>query len=920
MTVRASAIRAIACVDGSGNSTLLLRRFLMARPPVPATDSRVDSRRSLNARIPLGHLGYWAAGIVIALMGWSLYDAGTRARASAAWVSHTFEVLADVGEVTDLMARAESAQRGFLLSMQDRFLAQRDEYAKQLMAATDRLHARLGDSPAQQQHVAAARPLLIERLERMRENAELRRYTGAEAAALANTGRGEELTQAINAAFDGLEAEERRLLAARRGAEGDAERRALWTLVATITVSIMVLVPGYIGFVTEARKRRLAEARLLDLADSLPGALYRLRTLGDGSRRFEFLSSGVEPLRAVRREAAMRDFRAMWDTIADDDKPGIAKSMADAERTLLPAEYDFRVNLPDGSLRWLRASATLRREADGSVLWNGYWSDVTAEKELQRQLHEARDAADAANRAKTTFLATMSHEIRTPMNGVLGMLELLALTRLDHEQRTTLGVIRESGRSLLRIIDDILDFSKIEAGKLDLRPQPASVRDVVERVCNIYSGNASSRGLVLKKFVDSRISQAVMVDPLRLQQILNNFVSNAIKFTEHGHVELRADLAGTDGTRDVVSFSVHDTGIGVTAEQQARLFAPFAQASAMTAQQYGGTGLGLSICLRLAEMMGGSITMESVPGRGTTMTLVLPLPIAQAPAPPAPAAQPAAPALAARAAPSVDEGRRRRQLVLLVDDHPINRMVLLKQLNMLGYAAVTANNGLEAVEAWSLGGIGAVLSDCNMPEMDGYALARHIRECEQRNGHSRVPIIACTANALGGEAEKCFAAGMDDYLAKPIDLASLARKLGQWLPLSEPAEPTPPATPADAVLKREVLAEISGDDVDAERELLTRFQLHNAEDARMLMQAVERRDARAAMQASHRIKGASRTVGAMRLAGVSETIEHAARTEDWEAISGALDPFRRELAALEACISALAAADPGSTSNAEVSR
>jgi len=654
-------------------------------------------------------------------------------------------------------------------------------------------------------------------------------------------------------------------------------------------------------FRSQSRARRRAEKRLLDLADSLPGALYRLRTHRDGRRTFEFLSSGVERLRAVRRDAAMRDFSAMWETIVEEDRAAVAASMAHAERELAPVEYEFRVKRPGGEPCWLRASATLRREADGSVLWNGYWSDVTEEKKLQGELQAARNAAEDASRAKSTFLATMSHEIRTPMNGVLGMLELLALSKLDPEQRTTLGIIRESGRSLLRIIDDILDFSKIEAGKLDVRPEPGSVADVIERVCDIYSGNASSKGLLLKRFVDGRIRSAHRLDALRVQQILNNFVSNAIKFTERGEVEVRADLVRGDADNQVVALSVHDTGIGIAEADKERLFMPFVQASGGMSPRQGGTGLGLSICRRLAQMMDGTIDMQSAQGRGTTMTLTLPLPVVEAPAAsPSREGQPVAPLLTQdRVPPSIDEARTQKRLVLLVDDHPINRIVLLKQVNRLGYAAEVAQNGVEAIDLWGRGGIGVVLTDCNMPEMNGYDLARHIRACEARNGHARVPIVACTANALSGEAENCFAAGMDDYLAKPIDLHKLAQKLAQWLP---GAQPQARGHDEALVIDAAAIAEFAGGDPGLERQLLERFVHYNAEDMAALEHSLAQRDATQAMHASHRMKGAGRTIGAARFAAACERMEHAAKDEDWPAIDAALDPLKTELARLEAHI------------------
>jgi signal transduction histidine kinase/CheY-like chemotaxis protein/HPt (histidine-containing phosphotransfer) domain-containing protein len=535
--------------------------------------------------------------------------------------------------------------------------------------------------------------------------------------------------------------------------------------------------------------------------------------------------------------------------------------------------------------------------------------------ERTAQLEESNRQLHAANLAKSNFLSMMSHEIRTPMNGVLGMLELLSLTPLESQQRGTLEIVRGSARSLLRIIDDILDFSKIEAGKLEICPEVASVEKVIGSVVGIYSGNASSKDLVLRAQMDSGISPAVLVDPLRLQQILNNLVSNAIKFTSKGTVVMKAELLDRKDGEDIVKFTVSDTGIGISAETQAALFQPFAQAGGDITRVFGGTGLGLSICQRLAVLMGSTISIASKVGEGTTMSLVLALPIAD------PASLRAVDdgegsvvgtAVRRREVPSVEEAEKEGTLVLAVDDHPINRLVLMRQVSALGYANEAAENGREALEMWKSGRFGLVITDCNMPEMDGYELARTIRSIERTTGRKHTTLIACTANALRGEAENCFAAGMDDYIAKPVEMSRLLEKLDQWLPLPQPdadhsrdsspqpASVAPQASDAIEPIDRSVVAEISGGDRELEREVFSQFMRVNADDIASLLRAMADHDLPKVNQVAHRIKGASTTVGAAMLAAVCERLEAASRANDWKAVSACLDLFHREVAQVNA--------------------
>ncbi|HTW53762.1 MAG TPA: transporter substrate-binding domain-containing protein [Stellaceae bacterium] len=679
-----------------------------------------------------------------------------------------------------------------------------------------------------------------------------------------------------------------------------------------------IIFNGYWVDMTQQREmeQALAEAeRLLrDTTDNIPGAVYQARYTKDGDRSFTFASGGLVEVAGITAAALMRDNGAIARLVFDEDKPSFNRAIEIALSTLSTMTYDFRIRRPDGSVRWINTRAVPRREPDGSTTFNGYWVDVSQQREMEEALERAKTAADAANEAKSTFLASMSHEIRTPMNGVLGMLELLSLSLLDNEQRQRLDVVRDSSHSLLRIIDDILDFSKIEAGRLDLSPTATSIAQLVDGVRDIYSGVASSKSLVLVASVDPRISPAVTVDPLRLRQILNNLVSNAIKFTSRGSVTIAAELIVRAAGIDTVRFAVTDTGIGISPEDQQHLFQPFVQAEASTSRRFGGTGLGLTISRRIADMMGGTITMESQLGRGTTMQLVVPLPIADPDdigrdeeASPLNAATLAA----RRSAPSNEEAAQEGTLVLIADDHSTNRLTVRSQLNLLGYASEAVEDGRQALELWQSGLFGLVISDCHMPEMDGYDLARAIRRLEASNGGGHTPIIACTANAMEGEAEACLAAGMDDYLAKPVELRALLGILDRWLPLPDgPARalgatpPGPMATRLGAMaeslpLDRSRLAQLSGGSDAVEREILADFRGAMDNDAAEMAAALADVDCQAMEGISHRMKGASLMVGALPLAAICERMEAASGVDDHAAIAVHREPLLREIERLK---------------------
>ena len=528
------------------------------------------------------------------------------------------------------------------------------------------------------------------------------------------------------------------------------------------------------------------------------------------------------------------------------------------------------------------------------------------------EVNLARDDAESANQAKSEFLATMSHEIRTPMSGLLGLLELLAAGPLSTDQLSILSTARESGNSLMRIINDILDFSKIEANSLELNLVAAPVAEVISTACRLHAQVAAGKHLALRARISPEISPLLSCDPLRLGQILNNFLNNAIKFTAAGQVEISVDLVRRHGDMEELLFSVRDTGIGMTAAQQARLFQPFVQAAAETSAQFGGTGLGLVISRRLAELMGGTVEVHSEPGVGTCLSLrvCLEVCVGTGPSRPERPAQDALNTLLAdrRPAPTVEVAQAEGSLLLIVDDHPTNRMVLIRQAASLGYAARAVEDGQQALAAWESGRFAAVITDCAMPVMTGYQLASAIREREWRHGSGRIPIVACTANALPSATQLCLASGMDDCLVKPASLADLSAVLHRWVPLpavSGPPEPTlPPATPAprsgagragQGLLDLLLLAEISGGDQVAQAEMLLDFQRVNETDAGGLREAVAQTDFVRIGQFAHRIKGSCLMLGATLLGHVCARIEVDAAAAEAAGLGAAMDSFEVEL-------------------------
>ncbi|MEO5327762.1 MAG: PAS domain S-box protein [Magnetococcus sp. THC-1_WYH] len=534
--------------------------------------------------------------------------------------------------------------------------------------------------------------------------------------------------------------------------------------------------------------------------------------------------------------------------------------------------------------------------------------DITEKKVYDAALREARQKADAASRAKSEFLATMSHEIRTPMNGILGMVELLLDGPLNQQQYHYAQTVYRSGESLLSLLNDILDFSRIEASQVILEHTSFDLRELLAEVADVFSPLAHSKSLPLSiRWTPESMWTTVLGDPVRLRQIMINLAGNAVKFTHNGGVSLHIMCLSESPAGNLFRFEVVDTGIGIDGEAQKRLFQPFVQADSTTTRRYGGSGLGLSIVRKLVELMGGRVGLESVPGQGSTFWFEVTLELDQTEL-----------AGAARK----DQGKREISKthfqnhnfsglrILVAEDFEVNRDVIMGMLGRLGCHAHWAEHGRKAVEMAAAFPYDLILMDMHMPEMDGFTATAHIRQQEGLEpDHPHIPIIAITADAMSGDREKCLAAGLDDYIAKPFRSRDLIRILNLWgtkvsqarsqqsPPVVIPegsSQPVAVALEKDAALlpivDPEELSRLQSE-VGDEIGLIIKTFLHVLpERIRDILASSE--DPVTLANNAHRLKGGARTLGALRLADLCQRLEKMAKTGNIDAVAPLMDELR----------------------------
>jgi len=573
-------------------------------------------------------------------------------------------------------------------------------------------------------------------------------------------------------------------LAARLALNAGVEQSimALMTLVYTLVMAGV------------ARRNHDAVAESLDLRHD---ARERQRSLAASERRFEALTETspaavfivqdgryvyANPAAAALTGYAPAELRdkPFGDIVHPEHRERVrANARARAAGLLAPTRSEVPLVTRTGALRWLDGSIAAL-EVDGRPGWVIVAVDITERRASEDALRQARDAAEAAAHAKDLFLATISHEIRTPLNGMLGMAQLLEDSPLDPARREQLALLRASGDALRVLIDDLLDLSKIEAGRLELEQRDFALRPALERTLALYRPLIDRKGLAFDVRFAPTLPLAVRGDSTRLCQILSNLVANALKFTHAGAIGVTVDTVTAPGSAPpaeasdagvALRMSVSDTGVGIPPDRLERLFKPFSQVDSSTTREFGGTGLGLSIARRLAEAMDGRIEVDSRPGEGSTFRVMLRLGAAaaggQAGAPQA--GGQAGEAALARAGADLSTLK-----VLVAEDNPTNRLLAVAALTRMGVSADTANDGQEALARAQVGDYDLILMDMQMPVMDGLDATRAIRALAL----PRPPrIVALTANAFATDRERCLAAGMDDFLAKPLDLATLRAML-----------------------------------------------------------------------------------------------------------------------------------------------
>lgn len=653
---------------------------------------------------------------------------------------------------------------------------------------------------------------------------------------------------------------------------------------------------------TVVKERLQAEEEMRSLSERL-----QLATKSGGIGVWEYnLNTGklvwdeeLYKLYGVTEENFGGQYMSWENLVHPEDKDEAVANLESAMRGESIFDTEFRIIWPkDGSIHNIRAHGALISDDEGtpSRMIGVNWEN-TELREREAELKIAKEKAESAARVKSDFLAKMSHEIRTPMNGIIGLTEILLGSELRKDQRDYLRLIDDSSRSLLSVVNDILDFSKIEAGKLRLDESCFALRDSLYYIIATLETIALKRGIALHCEVDENVPDSLIGDLGRIRQVLINLTGNALKFTTEGEIVVGVkEIEQSRGT-STLQFSVRDTGRGIPEDKKDSIFGAFNQEDDSTSRNHGGTGLGLTICQNLVELMNGRIWLESEIGEGSTFHFSIPLEIAgtdDLPVSPQDRTEEEVP----------PERTVEPMRLLLAEDGKVNQIVATKLLEDRGHIVLKALDGEQAVEAFSREAFDAILMDVQMPNLDGYGATKAIRDRE-RNTETQIPIIAMTANALKGDREKCLAAGMDDYIAKPIrarELYSVLEKYGQRQTGSD--EVSADEAPGERlsgmkdVFDQDAFRSFLGED-ELMAQLIALFEEETQSYLAKAEKAIRNKDHNSLHEAAHSLKGTLGNYCCPRSLSASIDLEDAAKAQDFESASSSLKTCEKEIISLQ---------------------
>jgi len=641
---------------------------------------------------------------------------------------------------------------------------------------------------------------------------------------------------------------------------------------------------------TEGRNAKIGQIEIID-NDLILQSLSEGVCVIDASRKITFANHSAARLLNFQNEDLIgKNYDIVFfrhdKSLSEEDLAicPIQFALTEGAASHINTETFFRSDASTFLVEYICAPIFESAEIVGAVVT---FQDITERRDIEAALSEVRELALESARTKAAFLANMSHEIRTPLSGVVGTANLLLDTDLTAEQRKYLQMLRKSVDSLMETVNDILDFSKIEAGKLALETIDFNLRELLEETVNLFKISANRKNLSLNLTIENGAAENFRGDANRLRQVLNNLLSNAVKFTEAGEIRLKVSVSEETESQTVWLFEVFDTGIGIDEEQKTRLFQPFTQADISTTRRFGGTGLGLAICKEIVEMMHGEIGVDSEIGKGSRFWFTVLL--VQSPKSKVQSFKPQI--YDDKEVPETNEEKRLGTLkILIVEDDEVNREITSKLLEQIGYKSEFAENGAEAVRKTSEKDFDLILMDCQMPEMDGFAAAKMIRQSE-KSPHPK--IIALTAFSAEAEREKCFRAGMDDYLCKPVtknDLTKIIQKhfsAEKVLPNLDLEENFVQHSLSE-IIAPQILNALLAIEARGEKNFVSeilQIYCENAERQILTLKAdIQNRDVESIGRRAHSLKGSSANVGLEELTEFFEDLQTEASSGNWERI------------------------------------